>query len=275
VTRSELARGCVVVLALPLTLALIPPARALPAYSRLYQAKYSYRPSCAACHTSGGGSTVTEYGRDFLRGGANYAAFAKIEGKDSDIDGVLNLAEITARANPGDARSTPSTLGDWLAGAVVVPVPTDQLKTLFPAADSFGAVEGTLNATQAASVAANASVTLTEEDKVPTFYFASLGGKKFAVAQYVSAASAQGPISLAVCMDVGGSVTAVKVLKNPAAKGIEEAGFLGQFVGRRLADAPTLATSVSSAPGAPAESLAVASAVAKAIATINAVFSKG
>jgi mono/diheme cytochrome c family protein len=270
--RSLVAMGAV---ALIVGLVVRPqPASALPAYSRLYQAKYGYRPSCGACHTSGGGSAVTEYGRDFLRAGANANAYTKIETKDSDGDGATNAAEISGKSNPGDAKSVIGSVGDWLEGTDAVPVPTAELKKLFPAADSFSAVEGTLSAAQVASAEARSGSKLSAEDRLPTFYFAIRDGKKTGVAQYVSAPTVAGPVSLAVVMDASGVVTAVFVLKNPADDGIEDAAWLAQFRGKRLADAATLSRSVSAAPGAEEASRSVAGAVARAIAIISAVFSR-
>ncbi|HIE30414.1 TPA: hypothetical protein EYP66_24400 [Candidatus Poribacteria bacterium] len=50
-------------------------AEALPAYARLFERQYQYRPSCVSCHVRGGGSQTTDYGRDFLRAGTNLRAF--------------------------------------------------------------------------------------------------------------------------------------------------------------------------------------------------------
>ncbi len=250
-----------------------PNANALPAYSRLYSQRYGYRPSCAACHENGGGSAVTDFGRDFLRAGANSQAFARLEPKDSDADGVLNADEVKAKSNPGDARSKPGATGDWLADAAQTPVPRGFLTKLFPDAEGFSALEGALSADQLARVKGIVGVDLGEADKLPTFYFALKGGKKFAVVQYVAAASIAGPISIAVAMNTNATVTAVKVLKNPSAKAIEAGAFLSQFAGKRAVDALEVGNDVQPAGGADEDSRAVALAVKKAIAVINVVFS--
>ncbi|MFZ5471555.1 MAG: hypothetical protein ACOZIN_19185 [Myxococcota bacterium] len=249
------------------------PAAALPAYSRLYQAKYGYRISCSLCHSAGGGSAINDYGRDYLRAGANLPAFARIEQKDSDGDRIANLEEITKRSNAGDDRSTPATIGDWLAEAEKAFIPEEQLRPLFPSADAFAAIEGTLKPEQVTRVEQR-GVTLTDEDKVPTFYFALKGGKRFAVAQFVSAESPQGPISIAVAMDTRGTVSGVRVLKNPSTKTIEAPPFLGQFAGKKLGDALTIGQDLQPAKDAPDASAQMALAVKKAVAVINAVFSK-
>jgi electron transport complex protein RnfG len=247
-------------------------AWALPAYSRLYQGKYGYRASCNLCHSAGGGSSVTNYGRDFLRAGANLQAFAKIEGKDSDGDGIMNLAEILAKSNAGDSRSVPGKDGDWLADAAQIPVPEKDLKKLFPTADAFSAQEGSLNSAQTTAVESRIGSSLSDEDKVPTFYFSLTGGKRTSVAQFVAAPSPKGPISIAVALDIKATVLAVHVLKNPAQKLIEEKSFLSQFIGKTQADPISIGSDIKPANGDPELSKEVALAVRKAVLVINTVF---
>lgn len=249
-------------------------ASALPAYSRLYQGKYGYRVPCEVCHTSGGGSAVTDYGRDFLRAGANLPAFGRIEAKDSDGDGYTNLVEITAKANPGDPRSTTAKLGAWLANADQLDVPTADLKKLFPAADSFAALEGTLKAAQVTTIETAVGAKLEAEDRVPTFYFAIKRGKRYALAQYVSVRSDAGLVTIAVAMDTKGVVSGVKILKNPASKAIETPAFLAQFRGKKRTDPLVVGQDLVAAAKEEALSKQVAVAVHKAVATINAVFAK-
>jgi len=251
-----------------------PSVFALPAYSRLYQAKYGYRTSCNLCHTAGGGSSVTDYGRDFLRAGGNFSAFIKVEKLDSDGDGTINIDEITSKSNPGDAKSVPSKSGDWLADADRVSVPEKDLKKLFPSAEAFSALEGTLKESQLKPVESQIGKSLNEEDKVPTFYFAISGGKKFAVAQFVSAWSAKGPVSIAVAMDTKGTVTNVRVLKNPSDKAIEDEGFLSQFAGKSKSNSLQIGSEIKPAKDNADLSREVSLAVKKAILMINAVFGK-
>ena len=249
-------------------------AFALPAYSRLFQAKYAYRVGCNLCHTGGGGSAVTEYGRDFLRAGANFSAFLKLEGRDSDGDGELNLAEIKKKSNPGDARSLSNSPGDWLGEADKAPVPQKELKQLFPDAEAFAALEGSLKAGQIGPVESRLKSTLSDEDRVPTFYFAIKGGKKYAVAQFVSAVTPKGPVSVAVALDTRATVTAVRILKNPDDRAVEDQAFLKQFRGKRQGDAFVVGNDLVAASGAPRVSQEVATAVHKASAIMNVVFGK-
>jgi hypothetical protein len=249
-------------------------ANALPAYSRLHQAKYGYRPSCKLCHTSGGGSAVTDYGRDFLRAGANMGAFAKIENKDSDSDGILNIDEIKAKSNAGDPRSIPAKSGDWLASANETFIPQENLKPLFPSADSYAAIEGTLKPEQVSAVEKRVGKSLGDDDKVPTFYFAIKDGKRFGVAQFVAATTPSGIVSIAVAMDTKATITGVRILKNAASKAIEDPVFLSQFAGKKLDDAIQIGADLKAAPNAESDSKEVAVAVKKAVAIINAVFAK-
>ncbi len=267
-------RHLIALLSFVIVVSVCAPADALPAYSRLYQGKYGYRVTCGLCHTAGGGSAVNNYGRDFLRAGANLPAFGKIESKDSDADGIKNLAEATAKANPGDPRSIPDKLGDWLANADQADVPVADLKKLFPSASSFAALEGTLKPEQISTIEKAIGTKLADEDRVPTFYFAIKGGKRYALAQYVSIQTDAGLITIAVAMDTSGVVSGVKILKNPASKAIEDATFLAQFRGKKRDDALVVGTDITAAAKAEPLSKQVTLAVHKAIATINAVFAK-
>ncbi len=249
-------------------------ADALPAYSRLFQGKYGYRAPCELCHTNGGGSAVNDYGRDFLRAGANLPAFGKLESKDSDGDGIKNLAEITGKSNPGDPRSTTEKAGEWLANAGQAEVPTQDLKKIFPSADSFAALEGSLKPAQATAVEKSVGATLADEDRLPTFYFAIKGGKRFAVAQYVSIQTKAGLTTVAVAMDTGGTVSGIKILKNPASKAIEDETFLAQFRGKKRGDSLQIGKDLTAAGKEDDLSNQVALVVRKAVATINAVFAK-
>jgi hypothetical protein len=249
-------------------------AYGLPAYARLFQSKYAYRTSCTLCHTAGGGSAVTEYGRDFLRAGGNYSAFAKIEKRDSDGDGTANLAEILGKSNPGDARSLQGKLGDWLDDANKVSVPDKDLKKLFPTAEAFSALEGSLKDTQVAALESQLGKKLTDEDKLPTFYFALQGGKKNAVAQFVSVPSPKGPVPIAVAMDISGNITSVRVLKNPGDKAIEADSFLSQFVGKTKAAPLEVGKDIKAANANESLSTEVSLAVKKAVLMINSVFGK-
>ncbi|MEK6806655.1 MAG: hypothetical protein AABY95_08400 [Pseudomonadota bacterium] len=97
------------------------PATAEPAFARLYKQQFGYAPSCNACHKDGGGTPLNGYGQQFKDAGFNLAAFGKIASLDGDGDGAKNDDEAKAKANPGSAKSTPASKGDWLDIASLIP----------------------------------------------------------------------------------------------------------------------------------------------------------
>ena len=96
-------------------------AQAEPAFARLYKQQFGYTPSCNACHKDGGGTPVNAYGQQFKDAGLGLAAFATIAGLDGDGDGALNAEEAKAKSNPGSANSTPTSKGNWLDTASLIP----------------------------------------------------------------------------------------------------------------------------------------------------------
>lgn len=90
----------------------------LVSFGPVFNQKYGIKPDsklgkarCAVCHI-GMGPKVNAYGRDMAKalGGAKKLTpdmLVKVEGLDSDGDGVKNLAEIKGDANPGDPKSKP------------------------------------------------------------------------------------------------------------------------------------------------------------------------
>ena len=84
---------------------------ALPAFYKLFRAKYEWAGGCNVCHFSKkGGDSPNPYGRAFLHNGMNSSTFLRISETDSDKDGFSNIAEIIARSYPGDAASTPENV---------------------------------------------------------------------------------------------------------------------------------------------------------------------
>lgn len=104
-------------------------ASATPINARIYKQQYGYAPSCNACHKNGGGSELNNFGKAFKDNGESAAALGKIAALDSDGDGAKNAAEAAAKANPGDAKSTPAAPGDWLSTIALIP---KEVQALFP-----------------------------------------------------------------------------------------------------------------------------------------------
>lgn len=96
-------------------------ANATPSFARMYKQEAGYMPSCNACHMQGGGSELDSFGKDFKAQGKTLAGLQKTLSKDSDGDGASNQAELQAKSNPGDKRSTPKKAGDWLDAVSLIP----------------------------------------------------------------------------------------------------------------------------------------------------------
>ena len=109
-------------------------AHATPSLARVYKNQFGYSPSCNACHSDGGGSTLNGFGKALKGAGQNDAAFGKIAALDSDGDGAANAAEAQAKANPGDKKSTPANPGAWLDLTAMIP---KEIQAAFPAIRSW------------------------------------------------------------------------------------------------------------------------------------------
>jgi len=109
-------------------------AQAEPGFARLYKQQYGYPPSCNACHKDGGGTPLNAFGQQFKDSGMKLAAFAAIAAADADGDGAANDAEARARSNPGQKASTPSSKGNWLDTASLIP---REVQAAFPGVRSY------------------------------------------------------------------------------------------------------------------------------------------
>ena len=101
------------------------PAMALSSYQTAFSTRYpastsDNNASCNICHSSGGGSDLNGYGKDWAAqhnaGMTPAAAFQAVESVNSDNDptGSTNLAEITANAQPGWTPGANNTLYDMI-----------------------------------------------------------------------------------------------------------------------------------------------------------------
>ena len=109
-------------------------ASAEPAFARMYKQQYGYAPSCNACHKDGGGTPINAFGQQFKDAGMTPASFATIAELDADGDSIANGAEASAKANPGDKRSTPQARTDWLDTASLIP---REVQAAFPGVRAY------------------------------------------------------------------------------------------------------------------------------------------
>jgi hypothetical protein len=135
--------------------------QAEPGFARLYKQQFGYMPSCNACHKDGGGTPVNAYGQQYKDAGMTLAAFGKIATLDSDGDGIANQAESQAKANPGDAKSTPDSKGGWLDTASLIP---REVQDAFPGVRAYLPRDAVLSPADIERAAAMGA-SLTREDE--------------------------------------------------------------------------------------------------------------
>ena len=252
---------------------------ALPAHKRLWERKYGYSVSCMLCHSKGGGSQLNSYGEDFQRFGMTPAAFGVIEKRDSTKNGFTNIEKIRAKANPGDPQSTPSKPSDWLSRIEESMMPLEELKKIFPEANKFSLLEGTLFPEQIKDVESGLSDKLSEADTVPTFYFAvkNQNEKLVRIGVAIFSTSIKNPEKLIVGIgvDLSGKITNVVLIKNKFSERLNDNKFLSQFKGMNLESVLQIKKDIKPAtPDLIMESGFVAEATKKSLLTIAAVFSK-
>lgn len=124
-----------------LTVGSLPVTQAEPANARAFKGQFAYLPGCNACHQDGGGSPLNAYGKQFQEAGASLASFAKIADADADGDGASNAEEAQARANPGDAKSTPQQPGAWLDLGNLIP---REVQQAFPQVRQYKPIDAIL-----------------------------------------------------------------------------------------------------------------------------------
>lgn len=178
------------------------PAFALPQHKRILEREYQFKTPCAICHTQGGGSGLSVYGKAFEKNGKNAEAVKRIASIVLAGDKYSFGAKLKAKADPNDPKSTPDNPGDWAGGSGI---PTDELKTFAPAdVKSFSLLEGELKAEQIEKLKLNLGENFLEEDKYPTFYFGEVAGKKKYVVQYLRLPKIKRTLGLAV--DTSGTI---------------------------------------------------------------------
>lgn len=116
-------------------------AFSMPSFARQFKLQYGYIPACHACHKEGGGSPLNNYGQAFKDKGKNSSAFKLMATLDSDQDGFNNELEAIKKANPGNAKSTPSNQGTWLNLSSLIP---KEVQTLFPDASAWKPLDAIL-----------------------------------------------------------------------------------------------------------------------------------
>ena len=201
--------------------------QAEPQFARQYKSAYGYPPSCNACHKDGGGSPLNDYGKAFEGVGAGAAAYAKIEGQDSDGDGDTNLAEIKAKANPGDPGSTVKDPGKWLDTSNLIP---KSVQAAFPGVKVYKPLDA-LFTDKEIERAAGLGVTLTEADE-NTIYVPVKDGKAAGTAIIVPAMHERKPFFLLVATDPKLVITRVEAISTKHVPGAEKSAIYAKLIGK-------------------------------------------
>ena len=252
---------------------------ALPSYKRLWEKKYGYTTSCTLCHSKGGGSQLNSYGEDFQRFGMSPGAFVIIEKRDSDKDSFTNIAEITAKSNPGEFSSNPKNTTDWLSRIEESLLPLNELKKIFPGMEKFSVLEGTLFPEQIKDIESKLDKKLSESDAVPTFYFSikddSGSATRIGVAIFSSPSANSEKLIAGVGVDLSGKIKNVVLIKNKLNKDLSNQKFLDQFKDKTYDSALQINKDIQPAGKAlVAESDQVTEAVRKSLLIIRIVFNK-
>lgn len=213
-------------------------ALAMPSYARTYKAEFGYMPSCNACHSDGGGSSLNVYGKAFKAAGKNAAAFAKVGGLDSDADGFSNLAEATAKANPGSKTSTPSKPGDWLDMASLIP---REVRARFPNVLTWLPKDALLTpADIAAAKSLGATLKASDENTI----YIPLENQRPAGTALIFPASFQGKtFFLLMTTDRQLKITSVSVLHADAMPAAKSSKIYSSFAGRSVQTLPPASSS--------------------------------
>lgn len=205
--------------------------QAEPQFARLYKGKYGYPPSCDACHKDGGGSPVNSYGDAFKQAKMTVAAFDEIAKLDSDGDGFANGDEAKAQANPGSAKSTPKSKGDWLDTANLIP---KEVQAAYPGITSYKPLDAVLTASETER-AKKMGVTISASDE-NTIYVPIKDGKAAGTAIIVPGQYKGKPFFLLVVTDPKLGITQVAPVKTKHTPMVEKskvyAGFKGIDAGQ-------------------------------------------
>jgi len=242
--------------------------RSLPAFNAMFRAKKGFTPSCAVCHTAGD-NRLTPYGREFRRLGRGAPAFDTLDVMDPDGDGVPSKAEIKARANPGDRRSTPTHAGDWLSQPAAPEAPKKLFADVFGAEAEWTAVDATLSAAAASRGERLLGEKLRDESLYPTVFLVRRAGAPAGVVGYAFFGDAALTVYY-VAAGNDGAALAVRPLTIHVDQRLARPEYLRQFVGKTAA-APPAATAPR---GAEAESADVARAVRRALKIMDLAVTK-
>jgi Na+-translocating ferredoxin:NAD+ oxidoreductase RnfG subunit len=157
--------------------------------------------------------------------------------------------------------------------------PAKRLSTVWPEAAKFTSKQVALGASQVAKLTGD-SIRLSLADKTPTFYFAQVRDQdtgKFATAGviiFIDESGANGLMEISVGVTPAGQVAKINIWQHSEDERVAQAAFLDQFIDEKRSDSLEQRRVVQPVKGAEVASQAVARAVRRALAIINAVYGK-
>lgn len=150
-------------------LSVSPGAYALPSFRTVLEKHAGYKTSCRACHQPRD-NRLTTYGREYGRLGRGLSALEALDYMDPDQDGLSSRNELARRANPGDPRSTPDYVGNWLADLEPTVPPEAPLRAVFGDTVDFAVLEKPLPSDRVERAETFLGERLQPEEAVPTVF---------------------------------------------------------------------------------------------------------
>ncbi len=248
---------------------------ALPSHRNIYRAKAGYDVNCVVCHNPKTGR-LSDYGKEFLRQGRGRDALDALDVLDPDKDGFSSGAEIKAKSNPGDPRSTPDHPGPWLAEVQPTAIPTQHLSEFFGADAVYELLEKPLTYEAVNKAERILKVPLYDDEIYPTVYVArektpdGLPGRILGRATYATYGRNRVSVYLVV-MSPGDVLFGVRGIKSVGDQRLMGLNYLQQFAGRdfRGLDA------VDCPPGTDDENYKLVSAVRRTMVVLKNVEGAG
>lgn len=216
-------------------------AQALPPYANLFKAKYGFKPNCTLCHDPDSWEP-NGYGKLFLKNGRSLEALSKTESLDPDEDTFISIKEVQAKSNPGDPRSTPQRVGDWLKDIPPVEPPRKHLLALFLGAVEYKYHERNLDEPTRRKIEKSLGTRLRDEDVFPSYFTASKKGELAGIALYASTPGDKPCFFLSGYRPSGEGelrVAGIRVLECEE-KALKKSPYLNQFVGKLPVELKTI-----------------------------------
>lgn len=157
--------------------------------------------------------------------------------------------------------------------------PGEKLKSILPAAESFEQRNLYLSEEQQARIEKDLGVTLNEEDKKPSVYFAverDPDGKahRSAVVLFIDAQGLGGKIETGIMISSKGELLKVAVFENTEQEAVLNPSFLSQFAAKKSADPFQVGKDITAPVGQEKSAQAIASGVRRGMLILQELFRK-